>query len=231
MTNNHPTNEHLESIKLAAELLDGDTWHTEGNSVYGSAYDAGDSVCYDLITSCESVNGESPTADFIALADPSTVLALIAEVQECRQALSGLPADAIKGGWTWAKFRAYADELKAELTKIKKDELQPLPITISFDDSRETPALRDVAAERQRQITDEGWAPDHDDEHVNGQLAAAAACYALFANTQFVTTPAPWPWSLNWWKQSGQRRDLVKAGALILAEIERIDRQEQAINE
>lgn len=87
----------------------------------------------------------------------------------------------------------------------------------------ESPALRDVAAERQRQITAEGWTPEHDDEHENGQLAAAAACYALFANMQ-VTTPAPWPWSLNWWKQSGQRRDLVKAGALILAEIERIDR-------
>lgn len=92
-------------------------------------------------------------------------------------------------------------------------------------------ALRDVIAERKRQMTAEGWTSEHDDEYVNGQLAAAASCYALFANMQFVTTPAQWPWSLNWWKQSGQRRDLVKAGALILAEIERIDRQEQATHE
>ncbi|WP_238340045.1 hypothetical protein [Citrobacter sp. NCU1] len=87
-----------------------------------------------------------------------------------------------------------------------------------------TAAATDVLAERQRQINAEGWTPEHDDEHVEGQMADAAACYALLASEQGFSIPVHWPWSDNWWKQSGQRKDLVKAGALILAEIERIDR-------
>ncbi|EBI7171804.1 hypothetical protein D3Q73_21415 [Salmonella enterica] len=87
-----------------------------------------------------------------------------------------------------------------------------------------TSAANDVLAERQRQIHTEGWKPEHDDEHVEGQLADAAACYALFATDQRRPVPAHWPWSDDWWKQRGQRRDLVRAGALIIAEIERLDR-------
>jgi hypothetical protein len=90
------------------------------------------------------------------------------------------------------------------------------------------PAILDVIAERQRQQSVEGWMPEHDDEHCNGELAMAAVCYAMFANNQGFSVPGLWPWAREWWKQSGQRRDLVKAGALILAEIERIDRQESA---
>lgn len=96
--------------------------------------------------------------------------------------------------------------------------------------SAQSQALSDVAAERQRQITEEGWTPEGDDDHFEGQMADAAACYALFATEQGFSTPAHWPWSPDWWKQSGQRRDLVKAGALILAEIERLDRAEAAKN-
>jgi len=44
-----------------------------------------------------------------------------------------------------------------------------------------TPAARDVLAERQRQVTAEGWTPEHDDSHKAGSLAAAAACYTFNA--------------------------------------------------
>lgn len=94
---------------------------------------------------------------------------------------------------------------------------------------RATGALQDVAAERQRQVSAEGWTPEHDDEHADGSMADAAGCYALHAHDtakdgakNFV--PAWWPWEPEWYKRSSPRRDLVKAGALILAEIERIDR-------
>lgn len=92
-----------------------------------------------------------------------------------------------------------------------------------------TQAARDVLAERQRQISAEGWTPEHDDEHDTGQMAAAASCYALLAEAgphlaSQRARPAHWPWSLKWWKPGGTRRMLVKAGALILAEIERLDR-------
>ncbi|HID8833965.1 TPA: ead/Ea22-like family protein, partial [Enterobacter chengduensis] len=58
------------ALRDLATALDGDDWHAEGNSVYGGAYDVGDNVCHDHIASCESVNGESPLADFIAAANP-----------------------------------------------------------------------------------------------------------------------------------------------------------------
>ena len=89
-----------------------------------------------------------------------------------------------------------------------------------------TQAAADVLAERQRQISTEGWTPEHDDEHGAGQLAAAAGCYALFSDAYPFAKqcPAEWPWDAAWWKPSDYRRDLVKAGALILAEIERLDR-------
>ena len=95
-------------------------------------------------------------------------------------------------------------------------------------------ALLDVAAERRRQIEAEGWTPKHDDEHDRGQMATAAAGYAYVAGlsqqdrARFVgpaAFPPPlWPWDLRWWKPTDRRRDLVKAGALIVAEIERLDR-------
>lgn len=69
------------ALRNLATSLDGDDWHAEGNSVYGGAYDVGDNVCYDHIASCESVNGESPHADFIAAANPATVLALLDELE------------------------------------------------------------------------------------------------------------------------------------------------------
>ena len=90
----------------------------------------------------------------------------------------------------------------------------------------QTQAARDVLAERLRQVTAEGWTPEHDDAHDSEEMAIAAACYAESAGgyNHPSTVPSNWPWASKWWKSTTPRRDLVKAGALILAEIERIDR-------
>lgn len=87
-------------------------------------------------------------------------------------------------------------------------------------------AAIDVLAERQRQQLAEGWTTEHDDEHSCGEMALAASSYALYAHRKPIAPAIPfnWPWEPEWFKQQGPRRDLVKAGALILAEIERIDR-------
>lgn len=94
-----------------------------------------------------------------------------------------------------------------------------------------TRALLDVFSERQRQIDAEGWTPAHDDTHTDGDLAAAASTYAWGACVQVTghalpeTPPAVWPFENAWWKPADEpRRNLVKAAALILAEIERLDR-------
>lgn len=89
----------------------------------------------------------------------------------------------------------------------------------------QTRAVRDVIAERRRQIEVEGWAPEHDDRHGAHELAEAAACYCLSsAGKPFDYFETMWPWERWWFKVSDPRRDLVKAGALVLAEIERLDR-------
>lgn len=90
--------------------------------------------------------------------------------------------------------------------------------------SEHSAAIKDVIAERARQVSEEGWTPAHDDEHTNGELADAAATYAYHANDRRLTPPNMWPWTSEQWKQTTPRQNLVKAGALILSEIERMDR-------
>jgi len=104
-----------------------------------------------------------------------------------------------------------------------------------------------IAKERLRQESEEGWSGDHDDDHISGELALAAACYA--APTRLYTAERnaqghrfmdPWPWDSCWDKRprdksgnlrEGTReeriRDLVKAGALVAAEIDRLEREGQ----
>lgn len=94
-------------------------------------------------------------------------------------------------------------------------------------------AVIDVIRERRRQMAVEGWSIEHDDQHLQSELAWAAACYALAGApvnpaaaviSQKDIPHALWPWALQWFKPNDRRRDLEKAGALIIAEIERIDR-------
>lgn len=91
-----------------------------------------------------------------------------------------------------------------------------------------TPAARDVLAERRRQVEVEGWTQEHDDEHESGEIAKAAACYALQSampgNQGDYLRFWPAQWDSSWWRPRDRRRDLVRAAALLLAEIERLDR-------
>ena len=76
----------------------------------------------------------------------------------------------------------------------------------------------------------EGWTPEHDNEHDGGQMALAAAAYAIGSrwNERYKAESGPphstWPWERAWWKPASARRMLVKSAALIVAEIERLDR-------
>ncbi len=92
-----------------------------------------------------------------------------------------------------------------------------------------TAAACDVLAERRRQTEVEGWTVEHDDEHATGDLALAARAYCgssvrWGAGQSPLRAPMSWPWEDAAYKPKGQRADLVRAGALILAEIERLDR-------
>ena len=91
-----------------------------------------------------------------------------------------------------------------------------------------------ITLERERQLKVLGWSPDHDDKHTDQQLAKAADSYLAT-----VTSPDEegdetgksrpthdWPWDKKEWKPSDNPiRNLVKAGALIAAEIDRLQRK------
>lgn len=113
-------------------------------------------------------------------------------------------------------------------------------------------AIDDVIAERKRQQDEEGWSADHDDDHKDGSLSIAAACYALnheptvmVLNMEACDLDGPleglgyeidnmledaegWPWNSHWDKRDKHdlRRSMVIAAALLVADIERLDREE-----
>jgi len=106
---------------------------------------------------------------------------------------------------------------------------------------RSSRAMLDVVRERIRQVSVEGFTPGHDDHHVHGELARAAAAYAflgaateaqraVFGGSEGYRHSAVladlWPrqWDGSWWKPKNRRRDLVRAAALLIADIERLDR-------
>ncbi|MBV7457359.1 hypothetical protein KW843_22960 [Acidovorax sp. sif1233] len=117
-----------------------------------------------------------------------------------------------------------ADDAAAALA-VFEQLAAPQPATA---DAELWPAARDVLSERRRQVSAEGWTRAHDDKHSDGSLAAAAACYAIVSvpSRRGEVPVSLWPksWAPSWWKPSDPRRNLIKAGALILAELERIDR-------
>ncbi|WP_422028415.1 hypothetical protein [Pyruvatibacter mobilis] len=89
----------------------------------------------------------------------------------------------------------------------------------------ENHAVTDVMIERVRQQQMEGWSPQSDDLYRDDELTMAAVCY-LNRGTGLLDGDPPqiWPWTLSWWKPKSRRRDLVRAAALVIAEIERLDR-------
>jgi hypothetical protein len=128
------------------------------------------------------------------------------------------------------------DEIRTRpIESAKKDQLPQLVEAIK--DGAEA-----IRRERERQKIVEGWTPGHDDQHEDGELIAVAACYLDAAKTAEVRGDAAqyhiWPprrsinfWPSSWaaccWKPSNDPiRNLEKAGALIAAEIDRLERKE-----
>lgn len=84
-----------------------------------------------------------------------------------------------------------------------------------------------ILHERARQESQEGWTAEHDDKH-DGQLVDAAIAYAAHARYKRPTAEAPnnwWPYGWDFKPSPDPIRNLVKAGALIAAEIDRLQRK------
>lgn len=102
-------------------------------------------------------------------------------------------------------------------------------------------AVNDVLNERERQIQIKGWTDEHDDVYSKNELTRAAASYTtnvIHRGWTFLAKPAGvyqseeapeyWPWDDCYWKPKSPRQDLVRAAALLIAEIERLDREVKA---
>ncbi|MCG0444141.1 hypothetical protein L4532_16010 [Pseudomonas aeruginosa] len=150
----------------------------------------------------------------------SALIALPAQAQHSVPEISGIGRDA-------EHPRAVVLYLRNEPSEEDMRAIQNFLRAISADVLTQAQhsmpkAWLDVQAERRRQITAEGWTPDHDDLYCAAELPRAAAAYILSgANDE---APAIWPFSAKWWKPRDARANYMRAGALILAEIERLDR-------
>jgi hypothetical protein len=95
-----------------------------------------------------------------------------------------------------------------------------------------------IAAERKRQIEKEGFMAEHDNQWTERELALAAVCYTFWYALEPDMNDEEersgllgrinklWPFDLSWWKPAPENRirELEKAGALIAAEIDRMQR-------
>lgn len=90
-----------------------------------------------------------------------------------------------------------------------------------------------INEERQRQISELGWTAAHDAMYEDQELARAASAYARVPPERHLPADRDyrkhfWPWPKYPFKPSSDRIDeLVKAGALIAAEIDRIIAQRE----
>lgn len=139
-------------------------------------------------------------------------------------------------------FLWWSDDFCERVMRGEKDHYPPAQIMARFEAALATrspdsavlvEAHRDVLTERRRQVDEEGWSLRHDDEHTKGELAWAAAYFAAQAACFCAGGTIAWEQARVLWpfserpnvKPADKRGCLVKAGALIIAEIERLDRQ------
>lgn len=100
-----------------------------------------------------------------------------------------------------------------------------------------------ICEERKRQIAEEGYTSANDDFYTHDELLRAADCYikagrgllaSCFVNPHAGMAPSVWPWNKEFWKPlkpdlAGKIRNLTKAGALIAAEIDRLERLQKTV--
>ncbi|ENZ1760421.1 hypothetical protein ACOKYS_006408 [Pseudomonas aeruginosa] len=158
------------------------------------------------------------------LMDANAKLAEMERQEPVALANRGLHAFWVK--WTEAAAGLYGPGIKLYAAPVAQAQHSVPELLVRAEDfvsGKEVPqAWLDVQAERRRQVEAEGWTPEHDDLYCAAELPRAAAAYIL--NGANDEAPAIWPFSAKWWKPSTARRDMVKACALALAEIERLDR-------
>lgn len=110
--------------------------------------------------------------------------------------------------------------LGLKLTAVSAD-----PVAVAYSvvngDGMER-ALADVIVEREKQRIQ--WGNEHDDEHDDGSLAGVASFLAWPTDGEQSFDMEPPEWAAPLASKHARRQRLVIAAALLLAEIERLDR-------
>ena len=85
-----------------------------------------------------------------------------------------------------------------------------------------------ITQERRRQIEEEGFGQEHDSVHSSDVLVAAAIAYAMYDLPGGSDVAEDyWPWEDMWWKPKDHMKNLVRAGALIAAAIDRLKEEQE----
>ena len=171
---------------------------------------------------------------FTAAASPTVVLALIERLREA-DAVRQITSEQKRQNWERlqaeiAAGRVHADaDVEQKWAERERDQNCPACGGSGHVDDATSSAAMDVLAERRRQIEVKGWTPEHDDSHNHGELAHAAGVLALADIKLFLRGAIEyWPWDAPSMEAdiigTSCRTRLIKAAALLLAEIERLDR-------
>jgi hypothetical protein len=124
----------------------------------------------------------------------------------------------------YTSWRQVAEAALTDVVKLRREVSDLTP------NAERMLAASKLLRERRRQQRDHGYDDAHDDQYQGPELALAAACYLLaYAGPDFSTghVATYWPWDPVHWKPDAEnpRRNLEKGGALLLAELERLDRK------
>lgn len=88
--------ELAQSLKAAAENAGIEQWVNNRGEVNTADYEVDGGMYIDHICDCEIVGTESPCAEFIALANPANVLALVEALEKAQQRIAQLESRTVK---------------------------------------------------------------------------------------------------------------------------------------
>lgn len=215
----------IANAELAAELLQ----HMADNEIDSDYF----AVVTDSPNCGREVQSEHSVTE-VALMAAGIIEQLIAQLEAAQKERDDLREKVNQADSEWHKM---ADRILSAGKRAEKAEA-----ALSAANERTlAPVILEIANERLRQISVEGWTPEHDDQHSSGELAGAAGYYAKHVNArqwcfknnpddyQCEPEPSGWPWAAEWWKPKNPRSDLIRAAALIVAELERLDRASKLV--
>lgn len=163
---------------------------------------------------------------------------LINQIRETREQIAQLPDWLIDGDEKRSRdnsLKEFLEEMKTKWVDECRKQIDEDPTILHGDGKEARDKLRDSGAtmilrERARQCRELGYDSKHDDEHDRCELISAAVAMALAAKEELTGKRQGallhWPFQVREFKHKPAVEMLVKAGALIAAEIDRLGRIE-----